>query len=146
MGRGEYVEEEEEMKVDVSPSWVQIPPDPTEPYAYAGRYPYTPDYPILDATPLYDRTDMESQDSGIGGSRAEKIDIEEHGIEGCAPADRPRTLSSRDPRRRKVTVAGPSRLYGGSSTPMIDLQNIASTGATTGSDGDKKLVIELGDE
>ena len=43
-------------------------------------------------------------------------------------------------------VAGPSRLYGGSSTPMVDLQNIASTGATTDSDGDDKLVIELGDE
>ena len=134
------------MKVDVSPSWVQTPSNPTAPYAYAGRYPYTPDYPILDAAPLYDKTDVESQDSGIGGLRGEEIDIKDHGIEGCAPTDRPRTLSSRDPRRRKVTVAGPSRLYDRSSTPMIDLQNIASTGATTDSDGDERLVIELGDE
>ena len=31
LDRFEYFEEEEEMKADVSPSWVQIPPDPTEP-------------------------------------------------------------------------------------------------------------------
>ena len=54
MGRVEYVEEEEEMKVDVSPSWVQPPSDPTAPYAYAGQYPYTPDYPILDTTSLFE--------------------------------------------------------------------------------------------
>ena len=65
LSRGEYVEEEEEMKVDVSPSWVHTPSDPTAPYAYAGRYPYTPDYPILDATPLYDRTDVESEAQGV---------------------------------------------------------------------------------
>ena len=146
MGRVEYVEEEEEMKVDVSPSWIHTPSDPTTPYAYVGRYSYTPDYPILDTTPLFDGTDVESQDGGIGGSRSEEIDIKNHGIKGCAPADRPRTLSARDPRIRKVLVAGPSRLYGRSSTPMIDLQNIASTGATTDSDGEEKLVIELGDE
>ena len=134
------------MKVDVSPSWVQTPPNPTEPYAYVGQYAYTPDYLILDMTPLYDRTDVESQDSGIEGSRAKEIDIKEHSIEGCAPKDRPRTISSRDPRRRRVMIAGPSRLYGGSSTAMINLQDIANTGATTDSDGDDKLVIELGDE
>ena len=54
MGRVEYVEEEEEMKVDVSQSWVQPPSDPTAPYAYAGQYPYTPDYPILDTTSLFE--------------------------------------------------------------------------------------------
>ena len=146
MDRFECVEEEEEMKVDVSPSWVQTPSDPAAPYAYAGRYPYTPDYPILDAAPLYDRTDVESQDSGIEGSRAEEINIKEHGVEGCAPKDRPSNISSRDPKRRRVMIAGPSRLYGGSSTPMIDPQNIANTGPASDSDGDDKLVIVLGDE
>ena len=148
MGQEEYVEEE--IKVDVGPSWVQTQSGGASPYAYAGQYPYTPGYTILDTTPLFDGTDVESQDSGMGGSRSEEIDIKNHGIEGCAPADRPRTLSARDPRIRKVSVAGPSRLYGRSSTPMIDLQNIASTGATTdasaSSDGEEKLVIELGDE
>ena len=134
------------MKVDVSPSWIQNPPDPTEPYAYVGQYPHTPGYPILDTTPLSVRTDAESQDSGIEGSRAEEINIKEHSVEGCAPKDRPSNISSRDPRRRGVTIAGPSRLYGGSSTPMIDPQNIANTGAASNSDGDDKLVIVLGDE
>ena len=138
------------MKVDVNPSWVQNPSDPTAPYAYAGQYPYTPDYPIMDKTPLFDGTDLESQDSGIEGSRGEEIDIKDHGIEGCAPAERPRTLSTRDPRMRNVSVAGPSRLYGRSSTPMIDLQSIASVEATidasASSDGEERLVIELGDE
>ena len=46
------------MKMDVSPSWIQKPPDPTEPYACVGQYPHTPGYPILDTTPLYDRTDV----------------------------------------------------------------------------------------
>ena len=134
------------MKVDVSPSWVHTPSDPTAPYAYVGRYPYTPDYPILDATPLYDRTEVESQDSGIGGSRSEEIDIKDHGIEGCAPADRPRNFSSRYPRRRKGTVKEPSRLYDRPSTPMIDPQNIANTGANNDSEDEGRLVIELGDE
>ena len=47
-------------------------------------------------------------------------------------------------------MAGPSSLYGRSSTPMLDLQNIASAGAAdkaaASSDGEEKLVIVLGDE
>ena len=120
------------------------------PYAYAGQYPYTPDYPILDTTPLFDGTDVESQDSGIGGSRREEINLKDHGIKDCAAVKPPHTPSSRDPRRRKLSVAGPSSLYGRTSTPMIDPQNIASTEATNdasvSSDGEMKLVIVLGDE
>ena len=136
--------------MDVSPSWVQTPSGGASPYAYAGQYPYTPGYPILDTTPLFDGTDVESQDSGIGGSRSEEIDIKDHGVEGCAAVRRPHSPISRDPRIRKVSVAGPSSLYGRTSTPMIDPQNIASTGATNdasvSSDGEEKLVIVLGDE
>ena len=58
MGQGEYVKEE--VKVDVSPSWVQRPSGGALPYAYAGQYPYMPGYPILDTTPLFDGTDVES--------------------------------------------------------------------------------------
>ena len=100
--------------------------------------------------PLFDGTDVESQDSGIGGSRREEIDLKDHGIEGCAAVRPPHTPSSRDPRIRKVSVAGPSRLYGRTSTPMIDPQNIASTEATNNasvsSDEEEKLVICLGDD
>ena len=148
VGQEEYVEEE--IKVDVGPSWVQTQSGGASPYAYAGQYPYTPGYTILDTTPLFDGTDVESQDSGIGGSRREEIDLKDHGIEGCAAVRPPHTPSSRDPRIRKVSVAGPSRLYGRTSTPMIDPQNIASTEATNdasvSSDEEEKLIICLGDE
>ena len=148
MGQEEYVEEE--IKVDVGPLWVQTQADGASPYAYAGQYPYTPGYTILDTTPLFDGTDVESQDSGIGGSRREEIDLKDHGIEGCAAVRPPHTPSSRDPRIRKVSVAGPSSLYGRTSTPMIDPQNIASTEATNdasvSSDEEEKLIICLGDE
>ena len=136
--------------MDVGPSWMQTQADGASPYAYAGQYPYTPGYTILDTTPLVNGTDVESQDSGIGGSRREEIDLKDHGIEGCAAVRPPHTPSSRDPRRRKVSVAGPSRLYGRTSTPMIDPQNIASTEATNdasvSSDEEEKLIICLGDE
>ena len=159
MGLGEYVEEE--VKVDVNPSWAEPPPGSASPYAYGREY-STSDFHILDTTPLFDRTDAESQDSGIGGSGSAEIDIKDHGVEGCSAARGPHPLahnggtdsqrrpSSRDPRVRKVSIAGPSSLYGRSSTPMLDPQNIASSGAidsTTGSsDGEEKLVIFLGDE
>ena len=130
-------------------------------YAYAGEY-TTPVFQILDTSPLWDRTDAESQDSGFDGTRNMEIDIKEHGIEGCSatPEPRipvgnertgqPRSLSTRDPRARHVSMADPSSLYGRAGTPMVDLQNIALTDpteeASIPSDGEDKLVIVLGDE
>ena len=118
--------------------------------------------PLLDTTPLLDRTDVESQNSGIGGSRIAEIDVKDHGIEGCTATPEPQILvhvgrtdpqrcpSTRDPRVHNVSVAGPSSLYGRSSTPMLDLQNIASAGAAdetaASSDGEEKLVIVLEDK
>ena len=69
---------------------------------------------------------MESQDSGIGGARSEEIDVKEHGAEGCTAPKPPHNPTPRDPRTRRVAVAGPSSLYGIISTPMIDPENIAS--------------------
>ena len=91
-----------------------------------------------------------------------EIDTKEHGIEGCSTAPEPQTparngmagsprgLSTRDPRTRHVSLAGPTSLYSIAGTPMADLQNIAQTGATNEaslpSDGEEKLVIVLEDE
>ena len=124
-------------------------------YAYGGEY-------TIPGSQILDRTDAESQDSGFDGTRNMEIDIKEHGIEGCSaiPEPRipvcnertgqPRSLSTRDPRARHVSMADPSRLYGRAGTPMVDLQNIALTDpteeASIPSDGEDKLVIVLGDE
>ena len=156
---GEYWEEE--LKVDVSPSWTGTPTGGMIHYAYGGEY-TVPGLQILDTAPLWDRTDAESQDSGFDGTRNMEIDIKEHGIEGfsATPEPRipvgnertgqPRSLSTRDPRACQVSMAGPSRLYGRAGTPMIDLQNIALTDpteeASIPSDGEDKLVIVLRDE
>ena len=47
-------------------------------------------------------------------------------------------------------MMSPARLYGRAGTPMVDLQNIAITDPTDeapiSSDGEDKMVIELGDE
>ena len=91
-----------------------------------------------------------------------EIDIKDHGTKGCAAAPEPqipvrnkrtcppRGRSTRDPRTRHVSMAGPSSLYGRAGTPMADLQNIAHAGATEEasipSDGEEKLGIVLGDE
>ena len=131
-------------------------------YAYGGEYATPPGFPILDTTPLLDRTDAESQDSGFEGTRKMEIDIKDHGIEGCSAAPEPRIpvrnerlgsprgLSTRNPRARHLSVADPSSLYGRAGTPMVDLQNIAHTDAneeaSIPSDGEEKLVIVLGDE
>ena len=156
---GKYCEEE--FQVGVSPSWTGTPTGGITLYAYGREY-ATPGFQILDTTPLLDRTDAESQDSGFEGTRNMEIDIKEHGTEGCSAAPepripvrnertgRPRSLSTRDPRARHVSMADPSRLYGRATTPMVDLQNIALTDpteeASIPSDGEDKLVIVLGDE
>ena len=90
MGLGEYVEEE--VKVGVSPSWVEPLPGSSLPYAYAGEY-STSGFPILDTTPLFDGTDMESQDSGIGGSGSAEIDMKGYGVKGCSAARGPHPLA-----------------------------------------------------
>ena len=147
--------------MDVSPSWTGTPTGGMIHYAYGGEY-TAPGLQDRDTAPLWDRTDAESQDSGFDGTRNMEIDIKEHGIEGCsatpeprAPVgnertDQPRSLITRDPRARQVSVAGPSRLYGRAGTPMINPQNIALTDpaeeASIPSDGEDKLVIVLGDE
>ena len=147
--------------MDVSPSWMGPPTGGITLYAYGGEY-ATPGFQILDTTPLLDRTDAESQDSGFEGTRNMEINIKDHGTKGCAAAPEPRIpvrnertgpprgLSTRDPRARHVSMADPSSLYGRAGTPMVDLQNIAHTGATDEasipSDGEEKLVIVLGDE
>ena len=122
--QGEYVEEE--VKLDMDPLWIQVPVEDAPPPAYAVQLSYVPDFEILDTTPLLDGTDVESQDSGIGGARSEEIDIKEHGAEGCTAPKPPDNPTPRDPRTRRVAVAGPSSLYGITSTPMIDPENIAS--------------------
>ena len=158
--QGEYYEEE--VKVDVSPSWMEPPTGGITLYAYGGEYASPPGFPILDTTTLLDRTDAESQDSGFEGTRNMEIDIKDHGIEGCSAAPEPRIpvrngrtgsprgLSTRDPRTRHVSLAGPTSLYGKARTPMADLQNIAQNGATDEaslpSDGEEKLVIVLENE
>ena len=75
--------------MDVSPSWVEPPCGGSTLYAYNGEYSNTPVFPILDTTPLLYRTDVKSQDSGIGGSRIAEIDIKDHGIKGCAATPEP---------------------------------------------------------
>ena len=158
--QGEYYEEE--IKVDESPSWMEPPSGSITLYAYGREYATAAGFPILDTTPLPDRTDTESQESGIGGTRNTELDIKDHGIKGCSATPEPqiparngrmgppRCLSTRDPRASHVSVANPSSLYSRSGTPMVDLQNIAHTGAAdksaTSSDGEEKLVILLGDE
>ena len=67
---------------------MELPPGSPSPYSYDGEY-STPDFHILDTTPLFTKTDAESQDSGIGGSGSTEIDIEDHRVEGCAPARGP---------------------------------------------------------
>ena len=147
--------------MDVSPSWTGTPTGGITLYAYGGEY-TTPGFQNLDTAPLLDRTDAESQDSGFDGTRNMEIDIKEYGIEGCSAIPEPRipvcnertgqsrSLSTRDPRARHVSMADPSRLYGRAGTPMVDLQNIALTDpteeASIPSDGEDKLVIVLGDE
>ena len=110
----------------MDPLWIQLPAEETPPPAYAVQLSYEPDFEILDTTLLLDGTDAESQDSGIGGARSEEINVKKHGAEGCMPPKPPGNPTPRDPRTRRVVVAGPSSLYGMTSTPMIDPENIAS--------------------
>ena len=98
------------------------------------------------------------------------MDIKEHGVEGCSKAPNlrlpgqnntagpPRRLSTRDPRRRQVSLASPTSLYGRAETPMADPQNIAqrcsdalfrdlaTEEASLPSDGEDRLIIDLEDE
>ena len=165
---GEYFEEE--MKVDVSPPWLEPPTGGVTLYAYDGEARASPGFAILDTALLLDRADAESQDSGFGCVRTTDMDIKEHGVEGCSKAPDlrlpgqnntagpPRRLSTRDPRTRHVSLASPTSLYGRAETPMADLQNIAqghSDGLFQGlsteevslpSDGEDKLVIDDEDE
>ena len=67
--------------MDVSPSWIGTPTGGITLNAYGGEY-ATPGFQILDTTPLLDRTDAESQDSGFEGTMNMEIDIKDHGTKG----------------------------------------------------------------
>ena len=166
--KGEYFEEE--MKVDVSPSWLEPPTGGITLYAYGAECSAPPGFPILDMAPLLDRTDAESQDSGFGCARPAEINIKEHVVEGFSTAPdvqnparnitegTPGRPSTRDPRTRHVSVASPLSLYGRAETPMADQQNIAQSrpdGLFQGrsneevslpSDDEDRLVINVEDE
>ena len=166
--KGEY--SEEEMKVDVSPSWLEPPTGGITLYAYGAECSAPPGFPILDMAPLLDSTDAELQDSGFGCARPAEIDIKEHGVEGCATAPDAQNparnttegtqgrLSTRDPRTRYVSVASPLSLYRKPEAPMADQQNIAQSrpdglfhGLSTEevslpSDDEDRLVINVEDE
>ena len=142
-------------------------------YAYDGEGHGSSEYAILDTAPLYDRADVESQDSGFGYARATEIDIKEHCIdqtEECSTtldlhlpsqgdtARPPRRLSARDPRLRQGSLASPASLYGRAETPMADPQNIAqgcsealfrdhgTDDISLPSDGEDRLIIDVEDE
>ena len=89
----------------------------------------------------------ESQDSGLGYA---ELEIKEHPIEGrMAP---PGETNSRDPRRRSVTLASPSTLYGKDTPPVPNSSNVAKSTPRTSRatdflledvDGEPPLVIDI---
>ena len=129
---------------------------------------------ILDTSSLYDRVDIESQDSGFKYASVTEIDIKEHGIDQAegfptthgrhlpdlAKTARPPPKSGgRDPRLRQVSLASPTSLYGRAETPMADPQNIAQGCSETQLlrdlltedvslplEGEDRLVIDVDDE
>ena len=71
----------------------------------------------------------------------------------------PSKISGRDPRRRQVSLASPTRLYGRAETPMADPHNIAQGSSevfqlrdlsmedvSIPSDAEDNLVINVDDE
>ena len=76
--KGEYFEEE--MKVDIIPPWSEPPRDSVTLYAYEGEDYGSAEYTILDTSPLYDRVNVELQDSRFGNAGVTEIDIKEHCI------------------------------------------------------------------
>ena len=169
---GEYVEEEK--KVDIDPPWPEHPTGRVTLYAYDREGHGSSEYAILDTAPLYDRADVESQDSGFGYTTATEIDIKEHLIDQTeellttlglhlpdqdSTARPPPRLSGRDPRLRRVALASPASLYGRAETPMADPQNIAqrcsdahlfrdlsTDDISLPSEGEDWLVIDVEDE
>ena len=128
------------MKLDVNPPWSEPLRDSVTLYSYNSEDQGPSEFAILDAFALYDSGDVESQDSWFEYASTTEIDIKEHHIEPTeepssthglpfiqpprAEATQARFRSS-DPRLHHVSLASPASLYGRTTTPMADPQNIA---------------------
>ena len=75
----EYMEDKDSKpKAETEPDWPFSQEDRITLYAHEQDGQEHPRYAILDASPLYDSGDIESQDSGLGGLGAPEMEIKEN--------------------------------------------------------------------
>ena len=127
--KGEYVEEETPQEGKISVMW-------TDGLEQLTMYAFNPEAQEITTAPQEDNHHIlsdpgaESQDSGLGYA---ELEIKEHPIEGPAtpPGEPRKKINPRDPRRRPVTLAPPSTLYGKENLPGPSSSNVAQPALST---------------
>ena len=112
--KGENIEEETPQELKMSVMWTSGL-DQLTMYAFDQEAQEMTTAPQEDANHILSNTGTESQDSGP--------------IEGrtAPPGETRRKTNSRDPRRRSVTLASPSTLYGRDTPPVPNSSNVAQS-------------------